>query len=77
MYILEIETIKKIKEIQNPKKARSKDCTFFDLIQVMDKDEVWHTICIAWFEFPKTLNEIIDSINIAIKNKAKNVYLNI
>ena len=76
MYELEIETKNKLKKIKNPRKVRIKDMIFFDLLQVMDGDGIWHTICVcsvgvACGQF------IVNRINHIIERRQPSVYVDI
>lgn len=76
VYELEIETKNKIKRIKNPRKARVKDGIFFDILQVMDGNGKWNTICCFVISY-STQRRIVDEINKAIKEKEKVVCIDI
>lgn len=76
MYELEIETKNNLKKIRNPKKARIIDKIFFDILQVMDGEGKWHTVCHCCVGLA-TAQIIVNNINIAIKKHKSSVYVDI
>ena len=77
MYVLEIETKNKLQKIENPRKPRVVDRIFFDSIQVMDNNGVWHTIWSGIALTKAKESKILYDIKSAIKNKDKTIYLDI
>lgn len=76
MYVLEIETKNKLRKIENAKKARIGDRIFCSVLQIMDEDGKWYTICCCLVgEASKRM--IVDKINAAIKKKEKSIYIDI
>jgi len=77
MYQLEIKTKNSSIKVENPRKARVKDMTLYDAIQIMDEDGKWNTItrCNGLTLFKTTIIE--DEINNAIKKRRTTVYLDI
>lgn len=76
MYVLEIETKDKLKNVSNPRKARIQDRVFCDVLQVMDGKGRWRTICRCTVGVMKGMR-IVEEINSAIRKKKKSIYVDI
>ena len=76
MYVLEIETKNKLKRIENPRKARIVDRIFFDLLQVMDNNGKWHTLCKCFLGVSEE-QILVYKINRAILHKEPRIYIDI
>ncbi len=76
MYVMEIETKDKLKKIENPRKARIVDRIFFDMLQIMDNDGKWHTICKCFLGISDE-HCLIARINRAIHEKKTQIFIDI
>lgn len=74
--VLKIETKNKLIEINNPQKARFADRIFWDTFQILDNDGKWNTICHCNVGINLQKN-ILEKVNLTIKNKKDSIYLEI
>lgn len=74
--VLKIEIKNKLIEINNPQKAWLADRIFWDIFQILDNDGRWNTIfhCNVRINLQKN---IVEKVNLAIKNKKDSIYLEI
>lgn len=76
MYVMEIETKDKLKKIENPRKARIVDRIFYDMLQIMDNDGKWHTICKCFLGVSEG-QILVYRINMAIYYKESQIFIDI